>query len=73
MNESKHKSNVTNYIKMDNNTLVNESAIRWVRKMDECMKICTRSDGCSLINTHSLCKVTNADSYHYLQRFFEEN
>ena len=73
MNESKHKSNVVNYIKMDNNTLVNESAIRWVRKIDECMKICTRSDGCSLKNTHSLCKNTNADSYNYLQRFFEEN
>jgi hypothetical protein len=50
-----------NYIKTDNNKIINERCIRWVRKMDECLYICTKENGCSInidkgyfLETHKL-------------------
>jgi len=41
--------------------------------MDECLEICTKSDGCLVNNkdTHKLCKLYNLDSYQKLNKFFE--
>jgi len=63
------------YIKTDDNKIINERHIRWVKKMDECLAVCTRSDGCSIgINgngtTHSICKLNNNDSYTKLNKHF---
>ena len=30
-------NNTTTYIKADNNVVVNEKYIRWIKKVDECM------------------------------------
>lgn len=59
------------YIKVDDNKIINERCIRWVKKIDECLEICTRNDGCSVhANTHKLCKINNNDSYMYLNAHF---
>ena len=66
------KNNKVTYIKTDDNKIINEKCIKWVKKMDECLEICTKSDGC-MINkdTHKLCKLYNLDSYQKLNKYFE--
>ena len=60
-----------NYIKTDDNKILNERCIRWVKKMDECLEVCTKSDGCRTDNnTHKICKLNNPNSYEKLNRFF---
>ena len=60
------------YIKTDDNVIINEKFIRWVKKMNECVEVCTRSNGCRpLDNTHKICKRYNLDSYNKLNKHFE--
>ena len=64
-------NNTVSYIKTDNNRIINEKCIRWVQKMDECLEICTKQDGCKLgVNTHQLCKINNPDSYEKINKRF---
>jgi hypothetical protein len=58
------------YLKTDDNRVINEKYIRWVKKMDECLNVCTRSDGCSEKDTHKICKLNNPDSYDKLNDLF---
>lgn len=60
------------YIKTDDQKIINEKCIRWIKKMDDCLEVCTRSNGCALhINTNTICKVNNPDDYHKLNKFFK--
>jgi hypothetical protein len=59
------------YLKTDDNKIVNEKYIRWVEKMNECFRVCTKSDGCSSYNTHKICKMNSQDSYASLNKHFE--
>ena len=47
------------FIKVDNNKILNEQCIKWVRKIDECLDICTKGNGCYIGDTHKVCKVNN--------------
>jgi len=40
------ENNKTSYIKTDNNTIINETCITWVKKMNDCLEICAKSSGC---------------------------
>ena len=61
------------FIKTDENKIINEKAIKWVKKMDECLYICTKFIGCSDNgDTHKLCKLNHPTSYHYLNKHFSE-
>lgn len=63
-----------NYIKVDNNKIINENQIRWVKKINECLEICTKSNGCSdLFSTHTLCKSKNKEDYLKLNTHFVSN
>ena len=65
------------FIKTDDNTIINEQCIKWVRKIDECLEICAKSNGCSKLkysddsDKHRICKINNADSYNKLNKLFE--
>jgi hypothetical protein len=61
------------YLKTDNNRIINEKHIRWVKKMNECLEVCTKSFGCSINDgsTHKICKINNPDSYNKLNKHFE--
>jgi hypothetical protein len=60
-----------NFIKADNNTIINLNAIRWIKKMDECLAVCSKSDGCVInSDTHKICKTNNYDSYALLNKYF---
>lgn len=59
------------FIKVDDNIILDMNCIRWVKKMDECLQICSKSNGCKgNEDTHKICKINNEDSYHRLNRFF---
>ena len=68
-------NNTTTYIKADNNVVVNEKYIRWIKKIDECMNICSKMDGCSIGHSDSLrvCKLYNPSSYNKLNKLFQND
>jgi hypothetical protein len=60
------------YIKSDDNTIINEKCIIWVKKMSDCLEVCAHPDGCILDeNTHKVCKLNSLDSYNKLNKYFE--
>ena len=64
-------TNQVSYIKTDDNKIINEKYIKWVKKMSECLEVCVKSDGCREgINTHRICKVNNPEGYQKLNKFF---
>lgn len=67
------ENNKTFYIKTDDNKIINEKCIRWVKKMSSCLEVCTKSTGCSIKNgdTHRICELYNPDSYNKLNKYFE--
>jgi hypothetical protein len=68
------ENNQVSYIKADDNKLINEKSIKWIRKVSnlvDCLEICTKSSGCLGSDTHKICKVNNAASYNKLMQQFE--
>lgn len=64
-------TNTNSYLKSDNNKIINEKYIRWIKKYDECLYVCTKSGGCDLNgDTHKICKLYNPDSYNKLNVHF---
>lgn len=59
------------YIKLSDDVIINENCIRWVKKMNECLKICTKSNGCTMdYHTNIICKKDNLNSYNKLNKHF---
>ena len=67
------ENNKNSYLKTDDNTIINEKCIRWVKKMSECLEVCSKSTGCSIKTggTHKICKLNSPYSYNKLNQFFE--
>ena len=64
--------NANSYIKTDENKAINEKHIRWIKKINNCMEICTKSDGCTVgKNTHQVCKLYTPESYNKLNILFD--
>jgi hypothetical protein len=62
----------THFIKADDNTLINEKAIVWIKKMDDCLEVCSKINGCQIQHTtHKICKFNTPDSYNKLNGLFE--
>ena len=61
------------YIKADDNILINEKHIRWIKKMSDCLEVCSKTNGCNIKHkdTHKICKINNLDSYVKLNKYFE--
>jgi hypothetical protein len=66
------ENNNTVYLKTDDNKIINEKHIRWVKKMNDCLEDCTKSIGCDIYTggTHTICKLNNLDSYNKLNKYF---
>jgi hypothetical protein len=65
------ENNTNVYIKTDEG-IINEKHIRWIKKINNCMEICTKSNGCIVKkNTHRVCKFYTPDSYNKLNILFE--
>jgi hypothetical protein len=66
------ENNKISYLKTDDNRIINEKCIVWVKKMHECLEICTKQIGCYVGDgTHKICKVNNIDSYNKINKNFE--
>lgn len=60
------------FIKTDTNVIINEKAITWVKKMNECLDACVKADGCTHgVNTHRICKQNSPEGYNRLNKHFE--
>lgn len=66
------ENNKNSYLKTDDNKVINEKHIRWIKKISECLEVCTKSTGCSVNDTHKICKLNNPDSYNKLNIFFKK-
>ena len=66
------ENNQTSYLKTDDNKIINEKYIIWVKKMGDCLEVCTKSIGCNIHEggTHRICKLNNLDSYNKLNKNF---
>jgi hypothetical protein len=64
-------NNQTLYIKTDDNKIINQKFIRWVKKIGDCLDVCTKSSVCSENGTHKICKLNNLQSYNKLNKYFE--
>ena len=64
-----------NWCKTDDNKIINKNHIRWVKKMSECLEVCTKSVGCGegTSDTHKICRINNLDSYNQLNKYFESS
>jgi len=60
------------YVKADDNKVINLRAIKWVKKINECLGICTKSLGCndSINDLHKICKTNNPKSYEKYNEIF---
>lgn len=66
------ENNTNVYIKTDENKVINQIHIRWIKKMNDCLEICTKPDGCAIgKDTHRVCKLYTPDSYNKLNISFE--
>jgi hypothetical protein len=64
--------NANIYFKTDENKAINEKYIRWIKKMNNCLEVCTKSNGCVVKrDTHRICKINSPDSYDKLNKAFE--
>jgi len=59
------------YLKTDDNKIINETSILWVKKMDDCLDVCVKSTGCGNHgDTHKICLLNNQESYNKLNKHF---
>lgn len=64
--------NIPCFIKADDNKVINLQAILWIKKIDECLEVCTKSIGCDIgLSTHKICKLRSLDGYNKLNALFE--
>ena len=66
--ETPQKIDSNTFIRATDNRIINEKAITWVKKMDECLYICTSSNGCGLGSDHVLCKYKYPENYEKLNK-----
>jgi len=67
------ENNQVSYLKINEDKIINEKCIKWVQKIEECLYICTKSDGCEGKNdTHKICKHLNPNSYKHINKHFIE-
>lgn len=60
------------FLKTDDNRIINEKCIRWVKKMNDCLEVCIKTTGCiGGDDTIKICKCNNLDSYNKLNKYFE--
>jgi hypothetical protein len=60
------------WYKTDDNRIIQERHIRWVKKMDETLELCTKYNGCQVsVDTIIITKSKNPESYNRLSKLFE--
>ena len=64
-------NNMSYFIKADDNKVINQKEIMWIKKMTDCLEVCIKKNGCEVgKNTHKICKINSLDSYNKLNVLF---
>jgi hypothetical protein len=64
------------FIVADDDTIISRKSIIWIKRIEECMYICTKSNGCNSSNlndTHKVCRINNPTSYNTINNQFLAN
>jgi hypothetical protein len=67
----KNENQETKYFKTDDDKVISERHIRWVKKMGSCLAVCSKYNGCEDTATHKICEWNNPTSYKILNKHFE--
>ena len=67
-----YKINFDNYIRVEGQKYINLKLIHWIKQIDECYSICTKSTGCSDDETHKICKLNNPTSYNKINHLLNK-
>ena len=69
------EDNSEQFIKADDNKILNKNSILWVKKLSECLEVCVKANGCYQKkcniygkDTHTICKINNPESYLKLNK-----
>ena len=65
------KNSKIRYVKCDDNIIINENWIKWIRKVDDCLYVCTKPNGCHEKDTLKICKINSVESYKKFNKYFE--
>lgn len=65
-----------NFIKISDDEVINQTAIKWMKKMDECIEICINDD-CGVTfsgypYTKHVCQFSNKELFNILNRHFDK-
>ncbi len=68
-----NRNNTISFIKTDDNKVINLNCIRWIKKMNHCLEVCIKSNGCDIVSgdTHRICELNSPESYNKLNKHFE--
>ena len=58
------------FIQVKPDILINQNYITWIQRIDECMHICTKVDGCTLNTAHKVCNSVNPTGYEKIHMLF---
>lgn len=74
MNIKTHDNN-TSFIKTDDNKLINVQQIKWIKKMNDCLEVCIKSNRCNLKigDTHTICKKYTPNSFNSFNQLFDNS
>lgn len=61
-----NKSKIDGYVQAEGGKYINPNFIYWIKQIDECYNLCTKSTGCydDTSGTHKICKSKNPTGYN---------
>ncbi len=64
---------LNDFIKVADNKIVNTRFIRWIQKVEDCYYICSKMEGCHIMETSRVCKSDNIKIYNALNEKLQQN
>jgi hypothetical protein len=68
-----NNSDTSQFIKLNDNTIINENYIQWMKKIGDCIYMCNKVYGCdeaTLYGAHRICKTENLKTYSKIEKYF---
>jgi hypothetical protein len=65
--------NKDNFLKIDNDTVINTNFIRWMQQVEGCIEVCTIMTGCNgrSKSPHTVCKKSAPEAFEKLSSYFK--
>lgn len=71
--QTRWNKEIDTYVVTDDQFALNQKHIRWIKKMEDCLSVCSKSDGCEVRMAHKICKDKSPAAYEKLNRIFEKS